>query len=109
MVDFRRIKPKRTSNHLWKNGWICLGGYVSPCVYSNLIEKIYQVNDKTIEKTEVYAWTVYQESMMHYHKDNQYADAKSSEEYANSITDQNIFVANESVKSIRYFKKTSNH
>ena len=44
-------------------------------------------------------------SKMHYHEDNQYADSKKAEGYAKLISDQNIFVTNESAKSIRYFEK----
>ncbi len=40
--------------------------------------------------------------MIHYHKDNQYADTKRSEKFAELISDQNIFVTNESVNSIRF-------
>jgi hypothetical protein len=46
--------------------------------------------------------------MMHYHQDNQYANTKRTEGYAKSITDQNIFVTNESAKSIRYFQEDLN-
>jgi N-acetyl-beta-hexosaminidase len=68
------------------------------------LNKINQVADKAIEKVKAYAKNVYDESMMHYHPDNQYADTKKSEWYALLITDQNIFVTNESAKSIMYFQ-----
>jgi hypothetical protein len=54
---------------------------------------------------KAFAKNLYQESMMHYHKNNQYADTKRLEGYAKLITDQNIFVANEAVNSIRYFQR----
>ena len=56
------------------------------------LNKIFQVADKAISKIKAYASNVYQESMMHYHKDNQYADSKRAEGYAKLISDQNIFV-----------------
>jgi hypothetical protein len=57
------------------------------------------------KKVKAYAKNVYQESMTHYHEDNQNADTKRLEGHAKLITDQNIFVTNESSKSIRYFEK----
>jgi hypothetical protein len=43
--------------------------------------------------------------MMHYHEDNQYADQKKAEGNARLITDQNLFVINDSEKSNKYFHK----
>jgi capsular polysaccharide biosynthesis protein len=43
--------------------------------------------------------------MMLYHEDNQYSDSKKVEGYANLITDQNLFVIQESEKCIQYFQK----
>jgi hypothetical protein len=55
------------------------------------LDKINQVAVKAIEKVKAYAKNVYEESMMHYHEDNQYANKKKSQGYAKLITDQNIF------------------
>jgi hypothetical protein len=52
------------------------------------LNNINQVADTVIEKVKAYAKNVYQESLMHYHHDNQYADKKKSEGYAKLITDQ---------------------
>jgi hypothetical protein len=67
--------------------------------------KINQVADKAIEKVQTYVKNVFEESMMHYHKDNQYADNKKSQRYARLITDHNIFETNESIKLIKYFQE----
>jgi hypothetical protein len=50
------------------------------------LNKIGQLANKAVEKVKAYAKNVYQESMMHYHEDNQYADTKRSEEYAIFVT-----------------------
>jgi hypothetical protein len=67
------------------------------------LHKIKQLADKAIEKFKAYAKNVYKKSMMHYHKDNQYAH--TYEGYAKLITYKNIFVTNKSAKSIKYFQK----
>ncbi len=72
------------------------------------INNINQVADKAIEKVKAYAKNVYQESMMHFHQDNQYADTNRSEEYAKLITDQNIFVTNELANQSDIFNKICN-
>ena len=43
-----------------------------------------------------YAETIYQETLMHYHQDNQYPDEKKAQAYANLLRDQNTFIANNS-------------
>jgi hypothetical protein len=53
------------------------------------------VADKTIENIEAFAKSVNQESTIHYHEDNQYADSKKSEGCAKLFIDQNIFVTKE--------------
>jgi cytolysin (calcineurin-like family phosphatase) len=40
------------------------------------LDKINQVADRAIQKVKAFAKNVLQESMMHYHQDNQYADTK---------------------------------
>jgi hypothetical protein len=43
------------------------------------LNKIKQVSDKAMEKIRACANNVYQESMLHYYEDNQYADMKKAE------------------------------
>jgi hypothetical protein len=52
-------------------------------VYILISWKKNQVGDKAIVKTKAYAKNVYQESMMHYHKENQYVDIKCRKEMQN--------------------------
>jgi hypothetical protein len=63
------------------------------------------VANTAMAKIRTYAENVYQESMMHYHEDNQCADTRKGEGYAKLITDQNLFVVQESDKSIQYFQE----
>jgi hypothetical protein len=56
-------------------------------------------------KIRSYAVNVYQESMMHYHEDNQYADTRKAEGYSKLIRDKNLFVIQESDKSVQYFQE----
>jgi hypothetical protein len=42
---------------------------------------------------------------MHYYQDNQYADKKKAVGYARLITDQNLFVLNESEKYIKILSR----
>jgi hypothetical protein len=70
-----------------------------------LLGMINKVADMAIAKIRSYAVNVYQESMMHYHEDNQYADTKKGEGYAKLIADQNLFVIQESKNSIKYFQE----
>ena len=78
-----------------------IGDYATDVVFHHIhipipLDKINEVSDKAISKIKAYAENVYQESMMHYHDDNQYADSKKAEGYAKLITEQNLFVVNES-------------
>jgi hypothetical protein len=61
---------------------------------------IHTVANTAMKKIRKNAENVYQESMMHYHKDNQYADTRKAEGYTKLITDQNLFVVQESQNSI---------
>jgi hypothetical protein len=54
------------------------------------------------------AENVYQESMIHYHEDNQHADSRRAELHARLILDQKFFVLEESEKSINYFQQDLN-
>jgi hypothetical protein len=51
---------------------------------------------------------VYQESLMHYHEDSQYANDKKAKGSARLIVDQNKFITNESSVSIKYFQEDLN-
>jgi hypothetical protein len=74
---------------------------------SNSPQKIIGVSDKAMKKIRAYANNVYQESMICYHEDNQYTDTKKAEGYTRLITDEKLFVINESKKSIKYFQEDS--
>ena len=61
----------------------------------NLMEQV-AVADKAKHMISHYAETIYQETLMHYHQDNQYPDEQKAKAYANLLKDQNTFVANTS-------------
>ena len=91
-----------------------IGDYATDVVFHHIhvpipLNQINKVSDQAVSKIKTYAENVYQESMMHYHEDNQYADSRKGEEYAKLISDQNSFVIQESEKSIQYFKMIFNH
>jgi hypothetical protein len=72
------------------------------------LNKPNQVADNFKEKIGKIVKNMYQESMMHYRKDNQYTGLKKSAGYTKLIKEQNIFVANRSTKLIRYFQEGQN-
>jgi hypothetical protein len=60
-----------------------MGEYVMDMKFHHLhipifLHKINKVTDRAIEKVKTYAKNVFEESMMHYHEDNQYAHNKKS-------------------------------
>jgi 3-hydroxy-3-methylglutaryl CoA synthase len=69
------------------------------------LDKSNQVANRSSEKVKAYAKNFDQESMIHYHKDNQYADNKRSVGYAKLITDQNIFVTMNQQNPLSIFKR----
>ena len=86
-----------------------MGDYATDVIFHHIhipvsLDTINKISEKAIFQIKKYAEYVFKESMMHYHGDNQNADNKKAEEHARLITDQNLFVVNESEKSINYFK-----
>ncbi len=60
------------------------------------LDTINDVANTAMAKIRSYDKNVYHESMMDYHEDNQYADTRKAEGYAKLITDQNLYVIQES-------------
>jgi hypothetical protein len=87
-----------------------MGDYVTDVKFHHIhipvpLDVINDVANTAMAKIKIYAENVYQESMMHYHEDNQYADTRKALSYAKLITDQSLFVVQESEKSIQYFQE----
>jgi hypothetical protein len=86
-----------------------MGDYATDVTFHHVhipvsLDMINNVVDTAMVKIRSYAENVYQESLMHYHEDNQYADTRKAECYAKHITDQNLFVFQESERSMQYFQ-----
>ena len=63
-----------------------------------------QIADQAMAMIDKYAHNIYQETLMHYHKDNRYPDEEKAVAYATLITHQNQFVTNNSDQILRQIK-----
>ena len=63
-----------------------------------------QIADQAMAIINKYAHNIYQETLMHYHKDNRYPDEEKAVAYAKLITHQNQFVTNNSDQILRQLK-----
>jgi hypothetical protein len=87
-----------------------MGDYATDVTFHHVhipvpLDMINNVANTAMAKIRSYAKFLYHESMMHYHEDNQYAGTRKAEGCAKLITDQNLFVIQESEKSIKYFQE----
>ena len=69
------------------------------------LRKFINIADQAMDVIQHYSTNLYQETKMHYNKENRYPEDWQAQAYADMITKQNHFVANVSAQSLQIIKE----